>query len=91
MLEQYLHWHHFHRPVGAHRPVGYLMVVADGLHNLIGGLAVGRAFVLDTRLGVVTWLVAAAHEVPQAGGKVVHVASFSVGLGGLYALALLAG
>jgi zinc and cadmium transporter len=49
----------------AHRPVGYLILFADGLHNLIGGLAVGSAFVLDTRLGIVTWLVAAAHEIPQ--------------------------
>ncbi len=65
VLEQFLHWHHCHRPVGAHRPVGDLILVADGLHNFVGGLAVGSAFVLDTRLGVVTWLVAAAHEVPQ--------------------------
>jgi zinc and cadmium transporter len=65
VLEQFLHWHHCHRPVAAHRPLGYLILVADGLHNLIGGLAVGSAFVVDHRLGVVTWLVAAAHEVPQ--------------------------
>ncbi|MCO8128196.1 ZIP family metal transporter [Acidimicrobiia bacterium EGI L10123] len=65
LLEQYLHWHHCHRPVAAHRPLGYLILVADGLHNLIGGLAVGSAFVLDHRVGIVTWLVAAAHEVPQ--------------------------
>jgi zinc and cadmium transporter len=65
LLEQYLHWHHCHRPVSAHRPLGHLILVADGLHNLIGGLAVGSAFVLDHRLGLVTWLVAAAHEVPQ--------------------------
>jgi zinc and cadmium transporter len=65
LLEQYLHWHHCHRPLGAHRPLGYLILVADGFHNLVGGLAIGAAFVTDTRLGVVTWLVAAAHEVPQ--------------------------
>jgi zinc and cadmium transporter len=39
--------------------------MADGVHNFIGGLAVGTAFVVDIRLGLVTWLVAAAHEVPQ--------------------------
>jgi zinc and cadmium transporter len=60
-----LHWHHCHRPVAAHRPLGHLILVADGLHNLIGGLAIGAAFVTDLRLGIVTWLVAAAHEVPQ--------------------------
>lgn len=65
VLEQYLHWHHCHRPLTAHRPVGYLILIADGLHNLIGGLAIGAAFITDIRLGIVTWLVAAAHEVPQ--------------------------
>ncbi|NIJ14269.1 zinc and cadmium transporter [Saccharomonospora amisosensis] len=65
VLEQYLHWHHCHRPVSEHGHVGYLILLADGLHNLIGGLAVGSAFILDIELGIVTWLVAAAHEVPQ--------------------------
>lgn len=65
VLEQFLHWHHCHRPVNEHRPLGHLILAADGLHNLIGGMAVGSAFVIDIELGVVTWLVAAAHEVPQ--------------------------
>jgi zinc and cadmium transporter len=65
LLEQYLHWHHCHRPVTQHAPLGYLILLADGLHNFLGGLGVGAAFVLDLRLGITTWLVAAAHEVPQ--------------------------
>ena len=43
VLEQFLHWHHCHRPFGTHRPVGYLILVADGLHNFIGRLAVASA------------------------------------------------
>ncbi|AXT86869.1 zinc transporter [Aeromicrobium sp. A1-2] len=65
VLEQFLHWHHCHRPVSEHQPLGYLILAADGVHNLIGGVAVGSAFVIDIRLGVVTWIVAAAHEIPQ--------------------------
>jgi zinc and cadmium transporter len=65
VLEQFLHWHHCHQPVSRHRPLGYLILLADGVHNFIGGLAVGSAFVIDIELGLVTWLVAAAHEVPQ--------------------------
>jgi zinc and cadmium transporter len=65
VLEQFLHWHHCHRPINEHRPLGYLILAADGLHNLIGGVAVGSAFIVDIRLGIVTWLVAAAHEIPQ--------------------------
>jgi zinc and cadmium transporter len=65
VLEQYLHWHHCHLPTSEHAPLGYLILVADGLHNFLGGLAVGAAFMIDLELGIVTWLVAAAHEVPQ--------------------------
>jgi zinc and cadmium transporter len=65
LLEQYLHWHHCHLPVSEHAPLGYLILLADGLHNFLGGLAVGAAFIIDLRVGIVTWLVAAAHEVPQ--------------------------
>jgi zinc and cadmium transporter len=66
VLEQFLHWHHCHRTDhSGHRPLGNLILLADGLHNLIGGLAVGGAFVVDLQVGIVTWLVAAAHEVPQ--------------------------
>ena len=66
VLEQALHWHHCHFRRDEHRkPLGYLLLVADGLHNLIGGLAVGSAFIVDLRVGVVTWVAAAAHEIPQ--------------------------
>lgn len=39
--------------------------MADGLHNFIGGLAVGASFLLGTPVGVSAWVAAAAHEVPQ--------------------------
>ncbi|MEX2467781.1 MAG: ZIP family metal transporter [Gemmatimonadota bacterium] len=65
-LEQILQRHHRHRAAAAGRePVTYLILIADGLHNLLGGLAVASAFITDIQLGVTTWLVAAAHEVPQ--------------------------
>jgi zinc and cadmium transporter len=65
VLEQFLHWHHCHRVVSRHGHLGYLILLADGAHNFIGGLAVAGAFLVDIRLGLVTWLVAAAHELPQ--------------------------
>ena len=65
-LEQFLHWHHCHCATAGHKhPLGYLLLLGDGLHNLIGGLAVAGAFLIDARLGVTTWLAAAAHEIPQ--------------------------
>lgn len=65
LLEQFLHWHHSHRVVVEHEPLGYLILLADGLHNLLGGIAVAGTFLIDARVGVITWFVAAAHEVPQ--------------------------
>jgi len=67
VLEQFLHWHHCHDVPCEHRhqPLTYLILIADGLHNFIGGLAVASAFLIDTRVGISAWLAAAAHEVPQ--------------------------
>lgn len=65
VLEQFLHWHHCHRATGKHGPLGYLILVADGAHNFIGGLAVAGAFLVDIRVGLITWAAAAAHEIPQ--------------------------
>ncbi len=65
-LEQFMHWHHCHRRIIDHKePVTYLILIADGLHNFIGGLVVAGVFLVDIQLGITTWLAAAAHEVPQ--------------------------
>lgn len=65
-LEQFLHWHHCHRAdTECKKPLTYLILIGDGLHNFLGGLAVAGTFLIDIRLGLVTWLAAAAHEVPQ--------------------------
>lgn len=65
-LEQLLHWHHCHRARSSCRqPLTYLILIGDGLHNFLGGLAIAGTFLVDIRLGITTWLAAAAHEVPQ--------------------------
>lgn len=65
-LEQFLHWHHCHRASAACRqPLTYLILIGDGLHNLLGGMSVAGVFLMDIRLGIAAWLAAAAHEVPQ--------------------------
>ena len=66
LLEQFLHWHHCHRSSVHHRePAAVLILIADGVHNLIGGISVGSMFVMDVRLGITAWIAAAAHEIPQ--------------------------
>jgi zinc and cadmium transporter len=65
-LEQFLHWHHCHRAeADCRKPLTFLILLGDGLHNFLGGLGVASVFLIDPRLGVTAWLAAAAHEVPQ--------------------------
>jgi zinc and cadmium transporter len=66
VLEQFLHWHHSHTlPNTQKEPFSYLILIGDALHNLLGGMAIGGTFLIDIRLGIASWLAAAAHEVPQ--------------------------
>ena len=66
LLEQFLQWHHCHIVPSEHKkPVTYLILLADGLHNFIGGMAIAGSFMVSTSVGIITWLACAAHEIPQ--------------------------
>ena len=66
VLEQLLHWHHCHRAQSdCKQPLTYLILIGDALHNFLGGLAIAGTFLIDIRLGITSWLAAAAHEIPQ--------------------------
>jgi len=66
ILEQFIHWHHCHKETHDHKkPVSYLILIADGVHNLIDGLAVAAAFLTAPALGVSTLVAVVAHEIPQ--------------------------
>jgi zinc and cadmium transporter len=65
-IEQFFHWHHCRRAqADCRKPLSYLILIGDGLHNFIGGLAIASTFLIDIRLGITAWLAAAAHEIPQ--------------------------
>lgn len=65
-LEQFLHWHHTHHtPRMERKPVTYLVLIGDALHNFLGGMGIASTFILDPRAGMIAWVAGAAHEVPQ--------------------------
>ncbi len=69
-FEQLLHWHRCHHAHGdAASTLPTLIIVGDALHNLLAGMAVAGTFLVDTRLGIATWLAEAAHELPQEVGE----------------------
>src|SRR5690606_18223783 len=81
MVEKLVIWRHCHvHDCEAHAPehhhgkpehaAGVLVLIGDGLHNLIDGVLIAAAFLTDFHLGVVTALAVAAHEIPQEVGDV---------------------
>jgi zinc and cadmium transporter len=70
VLEQFLHWHHCHKTVSEHkRPLTYLILIADGVHNMLDGFAFAGSFLIDLQVGILTWLAIAGHKIPQALGE----------------------
>lgn len=46
-------------------PGGLLILVGDAIHNFADGVMIAAAFLIDVRLGWMTALAIAAHEIPQ--------------------------
>lgn len=65
LIEKVLHWHHSHDEEEKVKPIGYLNLIGDGIHNFIDGLIIAAAFTADVRLGVVSSVALVFHEIPQ--------------------------
>lgn len=80
ILENLIGWHHHHtkdhseiglssfeRIKEEHlvKPIGYLILISDGIHNFIDGLIIASSYVVSLPLGIATTLAVAFHEIPQ--------------------------
>lgn len=69
LAEKFIHWHHHHdeseESKQVHHPVILLNLVGDGLHNVIDGLIIGGAYLIDLKLGLATTIAVVLHEIPQ--------------------------
>jgi zinc and cadmium transporter len=75
LLEKLVLWRHCHADAcEAHgidekrlhdKAAGNLILVGDGIHNMVDGVLIAAAFLTDVHLGVVTSLAVVAHEIPQ--------------------------
>lgn len=77
LMEKMVLWRHchahdcdVHAPTADHRrqAAGTLILIGDGIHNMVDGVLIAAAFLTDVHLGVVTSLAVAAHEIPQEVG-----------------------
>ncbi len=64
-VEKILHWRHCHQGMCAVHTFGWMNLFGDAVHNFIDGLIIAAAFLTDSKLGVVTTLAVALHEIPQ--------------------------
>lgn len=67
VIEKFLHWHHHDDDTGTHHvhPVGKLILISDGVHNLIDGIIIGAAYFVSIEVGVATTIAVILHEIPQ--------------------------
>ena len=71
IFEKILRWkdHHELEHVHGHiKPVGRIILVSDGLHNLIDGILIGASFQVNREVGIATTLAVALHELPHEMG-----------------------
>jgi zinc and cadmium transporter len=79
VFEKFLHWHHFghHHDESAHRddileteknrikPLGYLVLTSDSVHNFIDGVIIAGSFLISIEVGIATTVAVILHEIPQ--------------------------
>ncbi len=64
-LEKLFHWRHCHKGKCDIHSFGYMNLFGDTIHNFIDGLILAATFMTDIRLGFISTLAIALHEIPQ--------------------------
>jgi len=65
LIEKILHWRHCHDGICEVHTFGHMNLIGDSIHNFIDGLIIAAAFLTDLKLGIITSLAIALHEIPQ--------------------------
>ena len=67
VLEKIIHWHHCHhlKHEKSCESFGYMSLTGDALHNIIDGLILGGAFLVNPVVGFSTAIAIFLHELPQ--------------------------
>ncbi len=67
-IEKLLHWRYCHIGQCETNTFTYLNLIGDSVHNFIDGTIIAASFAADLRLGLVTTVAVAAHEIPHEMG-----------------------
>ncbi|MCL4199988.1 ZIP family metal transporter [Patescibacteria group bacterium] len=66
-LEKLIAWHHHIEGRHTHeeKPLAYLTLIGDGIHNFVDGAVIAGAYLVSVPLGITTTLAVIAHEIPH--------------------------
>lgn len=68
-IERFAHGRHAHQGdeshIHHHTTSSYFILMGDGVHNFVDGVAIGVSFLIEPGLGIATTLAVAAHELPH--------------------------
>lgn len=66
-LEKLIQWHHHieGRHIHKEKPLAYLTLIGDGVHNFVDGAVIAGAYLVSVPLGITTTLAVIAHEIPH--------------------------
>lgn len=69
VVESFMHWHHHGEDYEKHKhqikPVVFLNLAGDALHNFIDGVLIAASFLVSAATGIATTLAMGLHEIPQ--------------------------
>jgi zinc and cadmium transporter len=71
ILEKFLLWRHQHVLESDHpiHPVGYMNLLADGVHNFIDGTIIAASYLVSLPVGIATTIAVVFHEIPHELGN----------------------
>ncbi|HCM67685.1 MAG: hypothetical protein A2898_02410 [Candidatus Kerfeldbacteria bacterium RIFCSPLOWO2_01_FULL_48_11] len=66
-LEKILFWRHCHIPTSEQHPhpVAVNNIIGDGFHNILDGMIIAGAYLVNIPLGITTTIAVLLHEIPQ--------------------------
>lgn len=70
IIEKFVHWHHHHDPECERHvhAAGPLILIGDGVHNLLDGMLIATAYLVSPAVGIATTIAVLLHEIPQEMG-----------------------